>query len=72
MDKPTVIAEDAFQFAKSELRNVKTTLESKDGLDYHLRSALSEMAWGLQNLSIGLRATYILLEQVQRDLRRAG
>jgi len=49
MDKPTEIAEDAFQFAKRELQNVKTTLEVKDGLDYHLRSALSEMAWGLQN-----------------------
>ena len=71
MDKPTEIAEDAFQFAKRELQNVKTTLHDKDGLDYHLRSALSNMCWGLENLSIGLRATYILLEQVQRDLRRA-
>ena len=68
MSTPTQTAEDAFQFAIHELQQVKTTMN--DEVDIHLRSALSNMAWGLKNLSIGLRATYILLEEVQKDLRR--
>ncbi len=68
MSSPTQTAEDAFQFAMHELQQVKTT--TNDQVDIHLRSALSNMAWGLKNLSIGVRATYILLEEVQRDLRR--
>ena len=39
-------------------------------MDMHERSALSNMAYGLKNLAIGLRATYMLLEEVQRDLRQ--
>jgi hypothetical protein len=58
MSRPTEIAENAFQFAMHELQEVKTT--TNDQVDLHLRSALSNMAYGLKNLSIGVRATYIL------------
>jgi hypothetical protein len=68
MSRPTEAAEDAFQFAMHELQQVKTTAD--DQVDLHLRSALSNMAFGLKNLSVGLRATYMLLEEVQKDLRR--
>ena len=68
MGTPTEIAEDAFQFAMHELQQVKTTMN--DEVDMHPRSALSNMTWGLKNLSIGVRATYMLLEEVQKDLRR--
>ncbi len=67
MDKPTEIAEDAFKFAMHELQQVK--YNTTEEVNLHVRSALSNMAWGLKNLSIGVRATYVLLEQVQRDLR---
>jgi hypothetical protein len=68
MSRPTATAEEAFQFAMHELQQVKTT--TNDQVDLHLRSALSNMAYGLKNLSIGMRATYMLLEEVQKDLRR--
>jgi hypothetical protein len=70
MGRPTETAEEAFQFAMHELQQVKTTTNDQ-AVDLHLRSALSNMAWGLKNLSIGVRATYMLLEEVQKDLRRA-
>jgi translation elongation factor EF-1beta len=50
-----------------ELQQVKTTMD--DQVSAHLRSALSNMAFGLKNLSIGVRASYMLLEEVQKDLR---
>jgi hypothetical protein len=69
MGTPTETAEDAFQFAMQQLQLVKTTMDDQV-VDLHMRSALSNMAWGLKNLSIGVRATYMLLEEVQKDLRR--
>ncbi len=68
MSRPTAIAEDAFQFAMHELQQVKTT--TNDEVNLHVRAALSNMAYGLKNLSVGVRATYMLLEEVQRDLRQ--
>jgi hypothetical protein len=67
MSTPTATAEDAFQFAMNELQQVKTNMN--DEVNLHVRSALSNMAYGLKNLSVGLRATYMLLEEVQKDLR---
>jgi hypothetical protein len=68
MDRPTAVAEDAFQFAMNELQQVK--YNTSDEMNLHVRAALSNMAYGLKNLSIGLRATYMLLEEVQKDLRQ--
>lgn len=68
MDRPTEIAEDAFQFAVNELQQVKFNMN--DEMNLHVRAALSNMAYGLKNLSVGLRATYMLLEDVQKDLRQ--
>jgi hypothetical protein len=68
MTRPTETAEEAFQFAMRELQQVKPGGSDEMGL--HERAALSNIAWGLKNLSIGVRATYVLLEQVQNDLRR--
>jgi len=36
--------------------------------DLEMAKAMRSMAFGLQELSIGLRATYILLEEVKRSL----
>jgi hypothetical protein len=68
MDRPTAIAEDAFKFAMNELQQVK--FNTTDEMNLHVRAALQNIAYGLGNLSKGLRATYILLEQVQKDLRQ--
>ena len=64
MSRPTAIVEDAFQFAMRELQQGKTN--SNEEMNIHLRAALSNMAHGLQNLSDGLRATYILQITVTR------
>ena len=69
MSRPTEAAEEAFQFAMNELQQVKITMNDQV-IDWHLRAALSNMAYGLKNLSMGVRATYMLLEEVQKDLRR--
>ena len=67
MSSPTETAEDGFKFTKSQLQSVKA-----NGDDMHpaLRSALMNMCWGFENLSIGLRATYIKLEQVEKELQK--
>jgi len=67
MSSPTKTAEDAFQFAMNRLQEVKTNNEE---MNANVRSALSNMAYGLKNLSVGVRATYILLEEVQKELRQ--
>jgi len=68
MSTPTETAESSFQFAMNVLQQVKTN--SNDEVNLYVRSALSNMAWGLKNLSVGVRATYVLLEQVQKELRQ--
>jgi hypothetical protein len=70
MSSPTATAEDAFQFAMSQLQQVKFNYDGE--MNMHERSALSNMAYGLKNLAIGLRATYKLLEEVQKDLRQSN
>ena len=67
MSSLTKTAEDAFQFAMNRLQEVKTNNEE---MNANVRSALSNMAYGLKNLSVGVRATYILLEEVQKELRQ--
>jgi hypothetical protein len=68
MSSPTKTAEEAFQFAMNVLQQVKTT--QSDEVNLFLRSALSNMAYGLKHLSVGVRATYMLLEDVQKELRQ--
>jgi hypothetical protein len=67
MTSPTKIAEDSFKFAKSQLQAVKA---NSDDMHPQLRSALMNMCWGFENFSIGLRATYIKLEQVEKELQK--
>jgi hypothetical protein len=50
--------------AMNVLQQVKPTATT---INLYVRSALSNMAWGLKNLSVGVRATYVLLEQVQKN-----
>jgi hypothetical protein len=68
MSSPTKTAEDAFQYAMMTLQHVKT--DANDEINPNVRSALSNMAYGLKHLWVGLRATYMLLEEVQRELRQ--
>jgi hypothetical protein len=66
MASPTQEAEQSFTAVIHEISRSK----SSDGeLNFHLRVALMTMAAGLRSLSVGVRATYMLLEEVQKELR---
>jgi hypothetical protein len=67
MTSPTKTAEAGFAFAKNHLH----AIDAK-GTDLHpaLKTALMNMCWGMENMAIGLRATYMKLEEVERELQR--
>ncbi len=78
--RPTEIAESMFQGARksaAEAVDWYSAAYSQAGdkfsdprfaADLSMAKAITSMAWGLEELSIGLRATYILLEEVKRSL----
>lgn len=68
MTSPTKTAEDAFRFAKHQLQLAKASEYAE--LNHHLKGAIMEISYGLEHLSVGLRATYMLLEEVQREVRQ--
>ena len=69
MSKPTENAQMRFQRASQILANsiLQTPAESPTIAS---NGALIEIAYGLMELSVGLRATYILLEDVKQSLHR--
>jgi hypothetical protein len=69
--RPTEEAEVSFHAARG--RFAIEFMKAKPGTDaYNLSLGLQSMADGLINLSIGLRATYILLEQLQSGGSQPG
>jgi len=73
-NRPTQIAWQAF-FRAEDLASAAARKEpEKDGsvknILYYMALSLGNIAIGLKELSVGLRATYILLEQVNRKLGR--
>jgi len=67
-ERPTDDAKRMFEFARIHLIPEGNETDSDRLKD--LSIALSAVCTGLMHLSTGLRATYMLLEQVQADLRR--
>jgi len=69
MAKPTELAEDYFRRAQGActrgILNAQKDLNATDTF-----AALSNMCEGLANLAVGVRATYLLVEEVQRKLNR--
>ena len=65
MSKPTEDAEA--QFRRAEVILAHAVLRHPPG-EAALLGSVAHIAEGLRHLSVGLRATYILLEQVKRDL----
>lgn len=67
MDKPTEIAQQQFKMAQMLARN--GVLDTKDPRETGaMFGALLHIAEGLDHLSVGLRATYLLLDEVNRKL----
>ncbi len=68
MSTPTELAESYFRRAQGActrgILNAKGDLNAADTF-----AALSNLCEGLANLAVGVRATYLVLEDVQRRLR---
>jgi hypothetical protein len=73
-DRPTESAWEAFGRAVSYAGKAHTDLfvidkkTHQDRANLFLAQAIASLGSGLQELSTGLRATYILLEQIDRKL----
>jgi hypothetical protein len=67
-DRPTELAESKFKQARMEA--IQAGPNSPNDLAHlhrvHMSNAMLLMAEGLTQMAIGLRATYVLLEQMQR------
>lgn len=64
---PTKDAESAFVFVMHHLQGIEA---KGDDLHPATKVALMNLAWGMKNLSVGVRATYMLLESVQKEVRQ--
>ncbi len=66
-DRPTEKASYSFEFAKNTANNLHGNASSEQKV---LLSILAKLAEGLQHMSKGMRATYILLEEVKELVQR--
>lgn len=67
MTKPTEEAERLFYQAQGATSRGIVSIQN-DPAALNILAALSNISQGLANLAVGVRATYILLEQVNRKL----
>jgi len=73
MAKPTEDAESLFRTARTNFMTSAGKPEAgKDLKSFALSMGLEALAQGLIYLSVGLRATYIKLEEVEGLIRRQG
>jgi hypothetical protein len=81
MSKPTDSAKSHFESAErkadraidllgrlSVVNGRVVQLDKREEGHFHLASAVRSLAKGLEHLTVGLRATYILLDEVNRKL----
>jgi hypothetical protein len=72
--KPSEKARSSFDRAKTHARMAHSESTSLKGAEQMFRSHLAvsvyELAEGLESLTVGVRATYILLEEVKRMLEQ--
>jgi hypothetical protein len=68
-DRPTEKANMSFEFAKNSANNFKLNKTIPADQQF-MFTCLAKLAEGLQQMNTGLRATYILLEEVKAQLDR--
>jgi hypothetical protein len=68
MSSPTKDAEITFAFIMNHLHGTKNSADTE--VNRNIKTALMNIAYGLKSMSVGLRATYMLLEEVQKELRQ--
>lgn len=70
MSSPTQNAQVRFDRAHQQLMEVMGIVGDADpGVPMRLREGLKEMARGMGDMAVGLRATYQLIEQLQKEIR---
>ncbi len=69
MSSPTKAAEDAFNFAKQSFGKLQHS-DDKGLQTMNMSRGLLNLAAGLENLSKGVRATYMLLEEIQKEMQQ--
>lgn len=70
--KPTELAEREFHIAYLHAVEAMSVFHSSNQAPFaDLAMSLKHLAGGLQDLSVGVRATYILLAQVQAQLAQS-
>jgi len=77
MSKPTNEAQARFSTASQNAEKAANFMRTQEILtkidrsgDVQLANAVASMASGLSHLSTGLRATYLLLEEINRKLHK--
>lgn len=70
MTSPTQQAQMRFDRAHSQLMEIMATPNDQEGaiIAMGLREGLKELSLGMNQLAVGLRAAYQLLEKVQADI----
>jgi hypothetical protein len=73
MNKPTQEAQRYFEFASMWLNQiVAASVQGRgDPAMGHMATGLTNMAMGLDHLSVALRATYMKLEEIERLLNQS-
>ena len=72
MTRPTEEAQRYFEHANMWLMEVvRAAMEGKNEPinTYHIAMGLTNMAYGMSHLSVGMRATYMKLEEIERLLK---
>jgi hypothetical protein len=72
MGRPTETADDYFAMAETRFKTAMTMIGAKSGggAEYNQAMGYLDMCTGLRNLNTGLRATYMLLDEVKTLLKR--
>jgi hypothetical protein len=68
MASPTQMAERSFVRAKSDFENTTGQAYGQGQIPGEMREGLAHLCDGLRQVSVGLRATYALLEDVQQAI----
>jgi len=71
MGRPTEDAEAYFRMGATRFQSaVSSAAKGGDSMEYNLAMGYLDMCTGLSKLNVGLRATYMLLEEVKTMLQR--
>lgn len=69
MSSPTQSAQNRFTLALREMEQVWGNDNEQNPINAAMRDSLKQFMRGMGDMAVGLRATYQLIEQMQKDLQ---